>query len=181
MCLATLRPLNFSKEKKEKKKAIRSSGRFQIKKFFKKNTTRYIIGSMSVKSEMDIVANRYGWRFFLKPVGLELFFLNTWNLSLLSFFLFFVLNIQSECSCLIGFNLKDWELIWKMAVFGKGIKFFGWMKKPNQKIKMLFIRPKNLILFRLQEFIVFYWSNVMVFFIGIVLGDHFLDLIFEDA
>ena len=136
---------------------------------------------MSVKSEMGFVANRYGWRFFLKPVGLELFFLNTWNLSLLSFFLFFVLNIQSECSCLNGFNLKDWDLIWEMVVFGKGIKFFGWMKKPNQKIKMLFIRPENLILFRLQELIVFYWSNVMVFFLGIILGDHFLDLIFEDA
>ena len=68
-----------------------------------------------------------------------------------------------------------------MVVFGKGIKFFGWMKKPNGKIKMLFIHPKNFILFRLQEFIVFFWSNVMVFFIGIVLGDHFLDLIFEDA
>ena len=102
---------------------------------------------MSVKSELNVYANRYGWRFFLKPEGLELFFLNTWNLSLLSFFLFFVLNIQSECSCLIGFNLKDWQLIWKMVVFGKGIKFFGWMKKPNQKIKMLFIRPKNFILF----------------------------------
>ena len=102
---------------------------------------------MSVKSEVSVDANRYGWRFFLKPVGLELFFLNTWNLSLLSFFLFFVLNIQSECSCLNGFNLKDWELIWKMVVFGKGIKFFGWMKKPNKKIKMLFIRPKNFILF----------------------------------
>ena len=51
------------------------------------------------------------------------------------FFLFFVLNIQSECSCLIGFNLEDWELIWKMVVFGKGIKFFGWMNKPNKKYK----------------------------------------------
>jgi len=61
---------------------------------------------MGVKSEVIVVANRYGWRFFLKPVGLELFLLNTWNLSLLSFFLFFVLNIQSECSCLIGLNLK---------------------------------------------------------------------------
>jgi hypothetical protein len=28
------RPINFSKEKKEKKKAIRSSGRFQKSKFF---------------------------------------------------------------------------------------------------------------------------------------------------
>ena len=123
MCLATLRPLNFSKEKKEKKKASRSSGRFQIKKFFKKNTTRYIIGSMSVKSEVSVDANRYGWRFFLKPVGLELFFLNTWNLSLLSFFLFFVLISFTNRHRIIGFCLKDWELIWKRVVFGKCIKF----------------------------------------------------------
>jgi hypothetical protein len=35
MCFATLRPLNFSKEKKgKKKKAIRSSGGFQKSKFF---------------------------------------------------------------------------------------------------------------------------------------------------
>ena len=100
------RRIIISKEKKEKKKAVCSSGGFQIKKFFKKNTTRYIIGSVSVKSELNVYANRYGWRFFLKPAGLELFFLNTWNLPLLSFFLFFVLNIQSECSCLIGFNRK---------------------------------------------------------------------------
>jgi hypothetical protein len=58
---------------------------------------------MGVKTEVIVVANRYGWRFFLKPVGLELFFLNTWNLSLLPFFLFFVLNIQTKRSCLIGF------------------------------------------------------------------------------
>jgi hypothetical protein len=34
MYFATLRPLNFSKEKKGKKKAIRLSGRFQKSKFF---------------------------------------------------------------------------------------------------------------------------------------------------
>ena len=181
VCLSRLRPLKFFKRKKRKKESRPFKWKVSEKKFFKKNTTRYISGSVGVKSEMDIVANRYGWRFFLKPVGLELFFLNTWNLPLLSFFLFFVLNIQSECSCLNGFHLKEWELIWKMVVFGKGIKFFGWMKKPNQKIKMLFIWPENFILFRLQEFIIFYWSNVLVFFLGLVLGDLFLDLIFEEA
>jgi hypothetical protein len=51
------RPINFSKEKKEKKKAIRSSGRFQKSKFFLKKY--YLIR----------------WRFFQKPVGLELAFL----------------------------------------------------------------------------------------------------------
>jgi hypothetical protein len=35
--------INFSKEKKEKKKAIRPSGRFQKSKFFRKNTTRFVI------------------------------------------------------------------------------------------------------------------------------------------
>jgi hypothetical protein len=38
----------FSKEKKEKKKAIRPSGRFQKSKFFRKNTTRYVIEIDSV-------------------------------------------------------------------------------------------------------------------------------------
>ncbi len=87
---------------------------------------------MSVKAELNVDANLYRWRFFLKPVGLELFFLNTWNLSLLSFFLFFVLNIQSECCCLSGFNLKDWELIWKIVVFGKGVKFWGTDEKSKK-------------------------------------------------
>ena len=130
---------------------------------------------------MKCVLKLFGWRFFLKPAGLELAFLNTWNLSLLPFFIF-CFEYPINCPCLIGFYLKYWKLIWKMVVFGKGIKFFGWMNKPNHKIKKLFIRPKNLILFRLQVFIVFYWSNVMAFFfIGIVFCGHFLDLIFEDA
>ena len=38
------------------------------------------------------------------------------------------------------------------------------MKKPNSIINMLFIRHWNFTLFRLQVFIVFYWSNVMAFF-----------------
>jgi hypothetical protein len=96
---------------------------------------------MSVKSEVSVDANRYGWRFFLKPVGLELFFLNTWNLPLLSFFLFFVLNYQSDCSSLMGYNLKVLVLKLKLGFFGKGIKFLGWIKKPNQKIKTLFFQP----------------------------------------
>jgi len=74
----------------------------------------------------------------------------------------------------MGVDLKDGGL-------RKGYQILWMDEKTNQTIKTLFIQPKNLILFRLQEFIVFYWSNVMVFFIGIVLGDHFLDLIFEDA
>ena len=91
-----------------------------------------------MKSEVSVYANRYGWRFFLKPVGLELFFLNTWNLSLLSFFLFFVLNIQSERSCLIGLNLKERVLNWKMVVFGKCVKFLGTDEKTTSNNKNAF-------------------------------------------
>ena len=75
MCLATLRPLNFFKRKKEKKESRPSSGGFKKNKFFRKNTTRYISGKVEVKSEINVVANRFGWRFFLKPAGLELAFL----------------------------------------------------------------------------------------------------------
>jgi len=39
---------SFQKKKKEKKKAIRRSGRFQKSKFFRKNTTRYVIEFGSV-------------------------------------------------------------------------------------------------------------------------------------
>ena len=88
MCLATLRPLNFFKRKKEKKESHSSSGGFQKSKFFKKNTTWYIIGNRGFKIKVECFAKRYRWRFFLKPAGLELAFLNTWNLSLLSFFYF---------------------------------------------------------------------------------------------
>ena len=87
---------------------------------------------------MKCVLKLFGWRFFLKPEGLELAFLNTWNLSLLSFFLFFVLNIQSERSCLIGLNLKEWVLNWKMVVFGKCVKFLGTDEKTISKNKNAF-------------------------------------------
>lgn len=77
VCLTTLRPLKFFKRKKEKKESRPSSGGFKKNKFFRKNTTRYIIGKVEVKSEINVVANRFGWRFFLKPEGLELVFLET--------------------------------------------------------------------------------------------------------
>jgi hypothetical protein len=79
------------KRKKEKKESRTSSGGFEKNKFFRKNTTRYIIGNVGMKSEVSVVAKRYGWRFFLKPEGLELFFLETgtYLYFLLFIFLFF--------------------------------------------------------------------------------------------
>jgi hypothetical protein len=79
MCLATLRPLNFFKRKKEKKESRLSSGGFQKSKFFRKNTTQYIFGNGDLFFKSGSFAERQGWRFFLKPVGLELAFLNTRN------------------------------------------------------------------------------------------------------
>ena len=86
--------IKFFKRKKEKKESHSSSVRFQKSKFFRKNTTRYVIEIGSVKSEVKCILKLFGWRFFLKPAGLELAFLNTWNLTLLPFFLFlFVLTL----------------------------------------------------------------------------------------
>ena len=152
MCLATLRPLNFFKRKKEKKESHSSSGGFQKSKFFKKNTTWYIIGNRGLKIKVECFAKRYRWRFFLKPVGLELFFLNTWNLSLLSFFLFFVLNIQSECSCLIGLSLMDWELNWKIKVLGSVSIFCRWMTECDEKENVLYPSEKLILFLLLFDF-----------------------------
>jgi hypothetical protein len=43
---------------------------------------------VGVKAELNVVAKRYGWRFFQKPVGLELDFLKP-ELTFTFFFLFF--------------------------------------------------------------------------------------------
>jgi hypothetical protein len=45
------------------------------------------IGVVILKT--SIVLKWFGWRFFSKPEGLELAFLNTRNLPLLSFFIFY--------------------------------------------------------------------------------------------
>ena len=149
MCLATLRPLKFFKRKKRKKESHSSKWKVSKKQVFQKkyypicdwNRQRLIQREMSFETVwVEIFSEtRRAWTCFFEY--LELIFA--------LFFLFFILNIQIKCSCLIGFYLKEWVLIWKIDVFGKGIKFFGWMNKPNHKIHKLFIRPKNLILFLL--------------------------------
>jgi hypothetical protein len=85
--------INFSKEKKEKKKAIRPSGGFQKSRFFLK---KYYLTR---------------WRFFQKLVGLELAFLKTQNLFLLSFFIFCFELIHSFVYSLNSCCQKDWGLI----------------------------------------------------------------------
>ncbi len=46
----------------------------------------------------EVIVKIYGWRFFSKPAGLELAFLNTRNLPLLSFFYFFIFLLIREVS-----------------------------------------------------------------------------------
>ena len=149
VCLAMLRPLKFFKRKKRKKESHSSKWKVSKKQVFQKkyypirdwNRKRLIKREMCFETVwVEIFSEtRRAWTCFFEY--LELIFA--------LFFLFFILNIQIKCSCLIGFYLKEWVLIWKIDVFGKGIKFFGWMNKPNHKIHKLFIRPKNLILFLL--------------------------------
>ena len=111
-------------------------------KFFKRKKRKKESQSFKWKvSKKQVFLKKYyliRWRFFQKPERLELAFLQTWNLSLLSFFLFFVLNIQSERSCLIRLNLKEWELIWKMVVLGKCVKFLETDEKTKSNNKNAF-------------------------------------------
>jgi len=87
------------KRKKRKKESRLSSGGFKKNKFFRKNTTRYLNGNFDVKSEVDVFAKRCGWRFFLKPEGLELFFLETG--TYLYFLLFIIFLFTSNPGSLI--------------------------------------------------------------------------------
>jgi len=89
----------------------------------------------------------FGWRFFLKPAGLELAFLNTWNLPLLSFFLFFVLISNTKRHRIIGILFEGMRVDLKDRRLRKGYQILWMDKKTNKTIKTLFIRPKNLILF----------------------------------
>ena len=75
----------FQKKKRKKRKPVVEVEGFQKASFLKKilPDTFYSIGDIIVKTE--VIVKRYGWRFFLKPAGLELAFLNTRNLALQSF------------------------------------------------------------------------------------------------
>jgi hypothetical protein len=84
---------NFSKEKKEKKKAIYPSGGFQKSRFFekilpgyfRKNVPKLKIASFRCAS---FAMTNEGGDFFKNPQGMNEAFLNTRNLSLISFFIF---------------------------------------------------------------------------------------------
>ena len=117
-------PIKFFKRKKRKKESHSSKWKVSKKQVFQKKyyPIRDWKRKRLIKREMcfetvwvEIFSEtRRAWTCFFEY--LELIFA--------LFFLFFILNIQIKCSCLIGFYLKYWELIRKIDVFGKGIKFF---------------------------------------------------------
>jgi hypothetical protein len=73
--------------------------------------------------------------------------LNTWNLPLLSFFLFFVLISNTKRHRIIGILFEGMRVDLKDRRLRKGYQILWMDKKTNKTIKKLFIRPKNLILF----------------------------------
>ncbi len=79
----------FQKKKREKRKPSVEVEGFKKASFLKKilPETFYEIGDLRLKTKVVMEMN--GWRFFSKPAGLELAFLNTRNLALQSFFYFF--------------------------------------------------------------------------------------------
>ena len=79
---------NFLKEKKKKKKVVLPAEVSKEVKFFWKNTTWLVvlIGMVMAITEGDV--EMWGWRFFKKPAGPELYFLKS-ELSFTFFFLFF--------------------------------------------------------------------------------------------
>jgi hypothetical protein len=79
----------------------------------------------SVLSVIEFVLKLFGWRFFLKPDGLEFAFLNTWNLSLLSFFLFFVLISNTKRHRIIGILFEGMRVDLKDRSLRKGCKILS--------------------------------------------------------
>lgn len=75
----------FQKKKREKRKPSIEVEGFKKTSFLKKILpyTFYRSGYFMLKT--GVVLERFGWRFFSKPEGLELAFLNTRSLVLLSF------------------------------------------------------------------------------------------------
>ena len=118
-------PIKFFKRKNEKKESHYFKWKVSKKQVFLKKyyPIHHRKWGRIIKNEggcetvwVEIFSKtRRAWTCFF--VNLELIFA--------LFFLFFILNIQSKCCCLIGWNLKEWKLIWKMVVFGKGVKFWG--------------------------------------------------------
>ena len=80
----------FQKKKRKKRKPVVQVEGFKKASFLKKilPDTLFRFGVIILKAR--VVMEVFGWRFFLKPEGLELAFLNTRNLPLLSFIYFFI-------------------------------------------------------------------------------------------
>ena len=126
-CARYASPINFFKRKKKKKrKPTAQVEGFKKAGFLKKILPRPLMRIADISRKQSVFLKMYGWRFFLKPVGLELAFLNTWNLPLLPFFYFLFLN----------------RLPFGDGGSWKGYQILGQKKMQINFIPMIFSEPK---------------------------------------
>ena len=71
---------------------------FKKASFFWKNTTRYICGREGVKSERNVDANRYGWKFFSKTRRAWTCFFVNLELTFAVFFFIFYFDFKFKTS-----------------------------------------------------------------------------------
>ena len=132
--------LKFFKRKKEKKESTLVKWRVSKKQvFFKKyyhpNSS---FGSQNLLLCRKVVLKTYGWwRFFKKPAGLELAFLQTRNLPLLSFFYFIFLLSEQDFPFEVG------SFCFGVGVVLQGFQILGSDKKQKSIINA-FVRKRNL-------------------------------------
>lgn len=138
MCLAPLRPLNFSKEKKEKKRKSSIKWRFLNRQVFLKKYYPTVL----VKTSVAALINSFFWKcmggdFFQKPVGLELDCLKTGTYLYFLFIYYFFCFVTDSSS---------------RRCFWKGYQILGQKKTKINTIPILFLN-RNLILFLLFDFV----------------------------
>ena len=142
--------LKFFKRKKEKKESTLVKWRVSKKQvFFKKyyhpNSS---FGSQNLLLCRKVVLKTYGWwRFFKKPAGLELAFLQTRNLPLLSFFYFIFLLSEQDFPLGVGF------FCFGVEVFLQGFQILGLEKKQKVNYKRFCPEPKFETLAALFDFL----------------------------
>jgi len=97
MCPAARATHKIFKRKKKKKKKVAYQVEVSRKKsFLEKILPQCILGNQDVNIQIRIFGRREGWRFFLKPTGPELFFLETGTYLYFLLFIIFLFFFQSE-------------------------------------------------------------------------------------
>ena len=130
MCLATLRTHKIFKRKKKKKKKVISQVEVSRKASFFKKILPGFYDKVVRKYGFDLKQmfkrnENVGWRFYWKPVGLELSFLETGAYLYFLFIYFFIFFVTDRF-------LMKWDqkmLIRKMEVLQKGYEILKQKKE----------------------------------------------------